>query len=78
MKNSILSFLFLFLLSFAQNNLLWQGYFPYNEIKSLSQSPTAVFCCIWKWPVFKDLSTTSIKTTNTVDGLSGQTISVIS
>jgi hypothetical protein len=39
-------FLFLFLLSFAQNNLLWKGYFPYNEIQSLSQSPTAVFCCI--------------------------------
>ena len=79
MKNSILYFLFLSFmqLSFAQNNLLWQGYFSYNEIKSLSQSPTAVFAASENALFLKDLETNSIKTINTVDGLSGQTISVI-
>jgi hypothetical protein len=79
MKKGILYFLFLSCIqvSFAQNNLLWQGYFSYNEIKSLSQSPTAVFAASENALFTKDLSTNLIKTTNTVDGLSGQTISVI-
>jgi hypothetical protein len=30
-------------MGFSQNNLLWQGYFSYNEIKDVSVSTTTIF-----------------------------------
>jgi hypothetical protein len=60
--------------SFAQNNLLWQGYFSYNDIKDLSESPNAIFAASENALFSKNTSTNQIKTTNTIDGLSGQTI----
>ena len=62
-------------IGFAQNNLLWKGYFSYNEIKDLSESPTAIFAASDNALFSNNLSTDLIKTTNTIDGLSGQTIS---
>jgi hypothetical protein len=32
--------------SFAQENLSWQGYFSYTEIKDLSASTTQVFAAL--------------------------------
>ena len=77
MKKSVLYFLFLLFvqMAFAQNNLLWQGYFSYNEIKDVSESQTAVFAASENALFAKNITTNQIKTTNTVDGLSGQTIS---
>ena len=77
MKKGFLYFLFLMILQigFAQNNLLWKGYFSYNEIKDLSESPTAIFAASENALFSKNISTDLIKTTNTIDGLSGQTIS---
>lgn len=60
--------------SFAQNSLLWQGYFSYNDIKDLSESPNAIFAASENALFSKNTSTNQIKTTNTIDGLSGQTI----
>ena len=71
-------YIFVFLLStigFSQANLQWKGYFSYNEIKDLSESPTAVFAASENALFSKNTVTHLIKTTNTVDGLSGQTIS---
>lgn len=73
-------FLFvLFLLSFqfavAQNKLLWQGYFSFNEIKDISQSSTTVFTASENALFAKNAATNTVKTTTTIDGLSGQTIS---
>ena len=77
MKKRFLYFLFLIVLQigFAQNNSLWKGYFSYNEIKDLSESPTAVFAASENALFSKNINTNLIKTTNTIDGLSGQTIS---
>jgi hypothetical protein len=77
MKNSVLCILLLLFLQmgFAQSNLLWQGYFSYNEIKDLSESKTAIFAASENALFSKSIATNQIKTTNTVDGLSGQTIS---
>jgi hypothetical protein len=77
MKKSVLYFLFLLFvqMAFAQSNLLWQGYFSYNEIKDVSESQTAVFAASENALFAKNITTNQIKTTNTVDGLSGQTIS---
>ena len=70
-------FLFFVQMGFAQNNLLWRGYFSYNEIKGVSESTNAVFAASENALFSKDRITNLIKTTNTVDGLSGQTISAV-
>jgi len=59
---------------FSQNNKLWKGYFSYNEIKDLSQSTEKVFAASENAFFSQDILSGTIKTTNTVDGLSGQTI----
>lgn len=64
-------------IGFAQNNLLWQGYFSYNEIKDLSESSTTIFAASENALFSKNTATNQIKTTNTIDGLSGQTISTL-
>ncbi|MCI4443303.1 MAG: T9SS type A sorting domain-containing protein [Lentimicrobium sp.] len=79
MKKRFLYFLFLIFIQtgFAQNNLLWQGYFSYNDIKDLSQSATTIFAASENALFSKNTSTNQLKTTNTIDGLSGQTISAL-
>ncbi|MFV5701569.1 T9SS type A sorting domain-containing protein [Flavobacterium sp. XS2P12] len=79
MKKSVLYFLLLLFtqMCFAQSNLLWQGYFSYNEIKDLSESTSAVFAASENALFSKNIATSQIKTTNTVDGLSGETISAL-
>lgn len=62
-------------MGFAQNNLLWQGYFSYNEIKDVSASSTTIFAASENALFSKNTTTNQLKTTNTVDGLSGETIS---
>lgn len=64
-------------MGFAQSNLSWQGYFSYNEIKDVSESATAIFAASENALFSKNSATNVIKTTNTIDGLSGQTISSI-
>ena len=62
---------------FGQKNQPWKGYFSYNDIKDISQSPTQFFAASENALFSKSDATNEIKTTNTVDGLSGQTISCI-
>ena len=75
-KKRFLYFVFLFFthIGFAQNNMSWQGYFSYNTIRDLSQSATAIYAASDNALFSKNTSTNQINTTNTVDGLSGQTI----
>lgn len=76
MKKGLLVFLFLtyIQMGFAQNNLLWQGYFSYNSIGDVSQSPNTIFAASENALFSKDINTNQLKTTNTIDGLSGETI----
>ena len=69
-----LVFLLFLQIGFAQNTLLWQGYFSYNDIRDISQSPTSIFAASENALFSKEVSTNQIKTTTTIDGLSGQTI----
>ena len=75
-KKGFLYFVFLLFLqiSFAQNTMLWQGYFSYNDIRDVSQSASTVYAASENALFSKNTSTSQIKTTNTIDGLSGQTI----
>ena len=73
-------YIFTFLLStigFSQTNLQWKGYFSYNEIKDITESSTKVTAAGENALFSKNLTTNTIKTTNTVDGLSGETITAI-
>ena len=54
--------------------MLWQGYFSYNDIKDLAQSSTTIFAASENALFSKNISASQIKTTNTIDGLSGETI----
>jgi len=58
-------------------NLLWEGYFSYNEVRDLSESENRLFAACETALFSKNRSTNEIKTFNTVDGLSGETISTI-
>lgn len=79
MKNYFLAFLFLGLsqTGFSQAHQSWKGYFSYNEIKDVSQSPTAIYAAAENALFSKNLTTNIVKTTTTVDGLSGQTITAL-
>ena len=79
MKKYSLFFFFLLSIpfSFSQNSALWKGYFSYNEIKDLSQSGDKLFVASENALFYKNTISGEISTTNTVDGLSAQTISSI-
>ncbi|MDI1254886.1 MAG: T9SS type A sorting domain-containing protein [Flavobacterium sp.] len=62
---------------FAQNNVLWKGYFSYNEIKDVSAAPTKFFAASENALFSRNIATSSVKTVNTIDGLPSQTISSI-
>ena len=76
MKKSLLYFVFLITIQigFAQNNLLWQGYFSYNDIRDVSESTSTIFAASENALFSKNNSTNQLKTTNTIDGLSGEII----
>lgn len=77
MKKRILCFVLLVTMQmgFAQNNFLWQGYFSYTNIRDVSESPTTIFAACENALFSKNKNTSQLKTTNTIDGLSGETIS---
>ncbi|PXY44671.1 type IX secretion system anionic LPS delivery protein PorZ [Flavobacterium hydrophilum] len=77
MKKGFLYILLLtiFQYSFSQSNLSWEGYFSYNEIKDVSTAGATVIAASENALFSKNSETNSIKTTTTIDGLSGQTIS---
>ncbi|MCG9792023.1 type IX secretion system anionic LPS delivery protein PorZ [Flavobacterium algicola] len=79
MKKIVLTFLILIIgqMCWSQSNLSWQGYFSYNEIKDLSTGSNTVFAASENALFSKNLISNEIKTTNTIDGLSGETISAI-
>ncbi len=78
MKHFFAAFLFLsFTSSVHCQNSAWKGYFSYNEIKDLSQSETALYAASENAVFSKNFATNILKTTNTVDGLSGETITAI-
>ena len=76
MKKKLFGFVLLIMMQagFAQNKLLWQGYFSYNDIKDVSASPTTIFAASENALFSKNKSTNQLKSTNTIDGLSGETI----
>ena len=78
MKKCFFGVLFLlFQICLSQPFQNWKGYFSYNQVKDLSESSTKVYAAAENALFTKNLSSNDIKTINTIDGLSGQTISAI-
>lgn len=79
MKKQLLLFVFLTCsaVTFAQNNLLWQSYFSYNQVNDLTESPNRITAATQKAIFSKNLANNELKTITTIDGLSGQDISAI-
>ena len=78
MKKCILWFLIVFFqISFSQENRGWKGYFSYNQITAISETNNKIYAAAGNALFYKKLDTNEIKTINTIDGLSGQTISSI-
>ncbi|MFY8008477.1 MAG: T9SS type A sorting domain-containing protein [Flavobacterium sp.] len=69
--------LFTFQWSWSQQNQNWKGYFSYNQIKDLSESATKVYAASENALFTKSTVSNNIQTINTIDGLSGETISAI-
>lgn len=62
---------------FSQKQLSWQGYFSYNEIKDLTRSNAGLFAAAENALFSKSTLSSTFKTTTTIDGLSGGTISAL-
>lgn len=73
----LLAFALFPVLAFSQANPGWKGYFSYTEIKDLSQSAVKFYAASENALFSKDLGTGLIKTTNTIDGLSSETITAL-
>lgn len=78
MKKYFFGVLFLFFqICVSQPFQNWKGYFSYNQIKDISESNNKIYAAAENAMFTKNLATNDIKTINTIDGLSGQTISAI-
>ena len=79
MFKTICAIFFFFLFSFVQGqtNLQWQGYFSYNLIRDITESPTTLFAASENALFLNNLNTNELKTINTVDGLKTDEISSV-
>ncbi|WP_163409990.1 type IX secretion system anionic LPS delivery protein PorZ [Flavobacterium ajazii] len=79
MKKKFLYILFFIAVQncFSQGSSSWQGYFSYNAIKDITTGPTSIIAASENALFSKNLTTNVLKTITTIDGLSGQTISVM-
>ncbi len=64
-------------LSISQNNKSWKGYFSYTQINDLSQDETRIFAASENAIFSEVVVSGTVKTINTIDGLSGITITAI-
>jgi streptogramin lyase len=76
-KQLFFFFLFSFFLSIAQQNEQWRGYFSFNKIVGITPSNNRIFAAAENSFFTKNILSNEIKTTNTVDGLSGEDITSI-
>lgn len=79
MRRIVVFFCFLLALNvgFSQNQLSWQGYFSYNEIKDVANATSVLFAASENALFSKNTLSNTLKTTTTIDGLSGLTISAL-
>jgi hypothetical protein len=69
--------IFVFQCGWSQQNQNWKGYFSYNQIKDISESAAKVYVASENALFTKNIVSNDLQTINTIDGLSGQTISAM-
>ncbi len=76
-----MKYLFIFFLAsfftqitFSQSNQLWKGYFSYNSVKDLTQSPNRFYAASENALFSKNIAANELKTINTIDGLPSEVI----
>ena len=79
MKVSFLILFSFFTIHFclSQNNKSWKGYFSYSQINDLTQNDTKIIAATENALFSEDVMSGTIKTINTIDGLSGLTITAV-
>jgi hypothetical protein len=74
---STILILFITLLGFSQSKMLWKSYSSYNQINDLSENSNNIIAASQNALFTKNFTSSAIKTTTTVDGLSGENITNI-
>lgn len=69
----IFSFSFSFF-AFAQNELKWQGYYSFNKINDITETPNSFMAVSPNALFSKNLNTNELKIINSIDGLKAETI----
>lgn len=77
MKKAFLMLLVVSISGMAQTTGSWKGYFSYTDINDISQSATAFYAAAENAVFSKNLGTNAVSTINTIDGISGQTITAM-
>jgi streptogramin lyase len=77
-KKAILFFVLLLnVVCFSQEELQWQGYFSYNSIKDLTASSSTLYAGSENALFFKNTTTQTLSTINSIDGFKPDAISAI-
>lgn len=76
-RRIVVAFLILPISIIAQNSQQWQGYFSYNRITDVSESPSSIIASSENAVFSKNLINQSIATTNSVNGLKAEVITAV-
>lgn len=76
-KLALIYLLFAALTAYCQNNQVWQGYFSYNHITDLSESPDKIYAASESAYFTKNLTTNDIATVSSINGLKADIITAI-
>lgn len=66
-----------FINGFSQEQLQWNGFFSFNKIVDVTESPTKIMAVSENAFFSKNLNTNELKVINTIDGLKPETISTV-
>ena len=77
LQSFIIFLLFCGHLGIAQNNLSWQGYFSYYQVKGLTENASCVIASSENAIFTKNTTTNELSTLNSIDGLKAESISAI-
>ena len=68
---------FFFQIGFSQQNQQWRGFFSFNKIKDVTESPTKIMAVSENAFFSKDINTNQLQIINSIDGLKPEDISAV-
>ncbi len=76
-KLVLICLLFSTAVAYCQNNQVWQGYFSYNKITDLAETPNKIYAASENAYFTKDLTANDIATVSSINGLKAEMITAI-